>query len=808
MKRKSAGENGATTAAAFWVADGGVAVSSETAACGPQYAEERQYLDFYLGVQLVDGGLQTTDKFLSHYAVTADELNCNFERSDAVNKCLWQNAPSDGQLDTVDFHMFRKSDAKIFPVQLRPGPIHPPLGNNMILAGDTTAEEQSAVYYSAPIACQKGVGKLTFIYWVYNDAKIEVLLIKPMSKDGPKDIQVVGRPEINCNYFRPQNEKCAVIIPPMEEPFQIGIRAFDLQDALVGSLVIIDEIRYEAELCKKHPDFGPAFASKTLVARPGTAPIITASDLDCSHINTSCRWGNGEEEHIKWERGNEKIDPEKWAEVIGQEQRPTGPFVFLFADKNSPKPFSIFKSDPIPCMAYGGRLIFKYWLKPKTRIQLCSTTLEFLPLSCAFLNEKEAPGPVAIEIDGPVNEPFMFTFEVVSFDETEGGFAAIDELKFEATLCHETTIAPTTLNPWDFGAEFKTGPLPLRDAAVQLETAKDLGCNFEAPCLWMNSNKTPDNVQWKMGGGQLEPNLIYGLTGSNDVPNDAFAVAQFPGEFATATMTTEDIPCLNGPGEVSFRYWATNNVSVQACASFVNNETDIECTNFNASDFSAGVGMLHLPEAIDSPFRLRILASGSEKGTALLDDIRVIGDICSTVTPPPIADACDVLPCNFENEDFCSYKAAKMNESQAIFSVRNSNFGVKTVPNNQRARTRTMFAWVTLDKNSTMAVLESEDFIVHGPALLRFGYRRGTFGSQLFACRNTFDPESLNSCDLLAGPKLAIDEFRGTAQAQFELSPEDSKLFIVAQHEKHQFGKAAFAIDNIRLTDIEGEDIC
>lgn len=107
-----------------------------------------------------------------------------------------------------------------------------------------------------------------------------------------------------------------------------------------------------------------------------------------------------------------------------------------------------------------------------------------------------------------------------------------------------------------------------------------------------------------------------------------------------------------------------------------------------------------------------------------------------------------------------------------------------------------------------MAVLESSEFIVPEPMILRFSYRRGTFGSQLFGCRNTFDPESLTSCDLLAGPKLAIDEFRGTAKAQFELTPEDTKLYLVAQHEKHQFGKAAFAIDDIRLTDLEGEDIC
>lgn len=79
-----------------------------------------------------------------------------------------------------------------------------------------------------------------------------------------------------------------------------------------------------------------------------------------------------------------------------------------------------------------------------------------------------------------------------------------------------------------------------------------------------------------------------------------------------------------------------------------------------------GVGMLRLPDGISSPFRLRIQAFGSEKGASLLDDIKVIGDICSTVTPPPVKDACDVLPCNFEGNTIAKERCANRNASNVV----------------------------------------------------------------------------------------------------------------------------------------------
>lgn len=54
---------------------------------------------------------------------------------------------------------------------------------------------------------------------------------------------------MNCNILRPRNDICRVVIPEMNEPFRIGIRAFRLQDESVGSFAMISDIEYHADVC-------------------------------------------------------------------------------------------------------------------------------------------------------------------------------------------------------------------------------------------------------------------------------------------------------------------------------------------------------------------------------------------------------------------------------------------------------------------------------------------------------------------------------------------------------------------------------
>lgn len=82
---------------------------------------------------------------------------------------------------------------------------------------------------------------------MYNQAKIEVIVVKAMNRR--KHIQTILRPQMNCHFYRPAQDKCHVIIPDITEPFRIAIRAFNLKDTVVGSMAMINNITYKGELC-------------------------------------------------------------------------------------------------------------------------------------------------------------------------------------------------------------------------------------------------------------------------------------------------------------------------------------------------------------------------------------------------------------------------------------------------------------------------------------------------------------------------------------------------------------------------------
>jgi len=118
-------------------------------------------------------------------------------------------------------------------------------------------------------------------------------------------------------------------------------------------------------------------------------------------------------------------------------------------------------------------------------------------------------------------------------------------------------------------------------------------------------------------------------------------------------------------------------------------------------------------------------------------------------------------------------------------------------------------ASATIAQTAHAAILESSTFDLTDPVQLQFAYRRATFGSLLYACRNSLFELDLVKCQLLAGPKLTIDELRGSAEATLSIDTDVHKIFIVAFHDKQpQFGTAVFTLDEIRLVDVRGKAIC
>uniref|UniRef100_A0A1I7VHE2 MAM domain-containing protein n=1 Tax=Loa loa TaxID=7209 RepID=A0A1I7VHE2_LOALO len=400
------------------------------------------------------------------------------------------NAPDDDLLDTSDFYLFVKTNSKLFPPQIQPGPSDPTKGTKFILAGNTTTKSQCAVLISAPIACQRAPGSLQFKYWLYNEAKIEVLILKLSTRRNR--LRIILRPHTECYFIRAFNDRCKVEIPEITEPFRIGIRAHGLKDSALGSLVMITDIEYKAEICLE-PKLSKIFGAQTIPPSFVTSYPITAAELSCIDYNTTCRWSNSLSSLAEWKIGWNR---QRWKEIFETESKPTGSFFYQYVDSITQKPYSLLQSELVPCTSTVTTFTFRYWLQAGTQVQVCTVTASNVIISCVYLNEIAMPGPISIDIDVPTEEPFRFVFELINFDHSTFGLVVIDDMQFIGLLCHEITIPPTTtIDPLQIKQLFALQPYP----NLLIDSIPTLNCDF-------NRNTCP---QWENDGHWLLGTIPY-----------------------------------------------------------------------------------------------------------------------------------------------------------------------------------------------------------------------------------------------------------------------------------------------------------
>ncbi|MCP9265505.1 hypothetical protein DINM_020825 [Dirofilaria immitis] len=426
--------------------------------CASRYHEELQYLDFYLGIQPENqGNLPVSDTVMKQYLSNPSKLNCQFSEP-----CSWMNAPTDNLLDTSDFYLFVKKNIKLFPPQIQPGLPDPFKGTRFVLAGNTTMKSQSAVLISAPIACQRTPGLITFKYWLYNEAKIEVLILKPATRWNR--LRVILRPITECHFFRAFNDHCQVEIPEIIEPFRIGIRVYGLKNSALGSFGMITDIEYNAEICLE-PKLSTVFGTRTVPSLSRSSYPISASELSCADYNSTCRWSNSLSSLSEWKIGWNR---RKWIEIFGKESKPTGSFFYQYVD-------SVNKNRIHYCDQNLFHVRVRYWLQSGTQVQACTVTASNIIISCVYLSEIGMPGPISIDIDAPTDEPFRFVFEMINFDLSTFGLVVIDDLQFTGLLCHEVTTPPsTTINPLQIKKLFSLQPYP----HLIVDRIPTLNCDF------------------------------------------------------------------------------------------------------------------------------------------------------------------------------------------------------------------------------------------------------------------------------------------------------------------------------------------
>ncbi|PIO65118.1 hypothetical protein TELCIR_13227 [Teladorsagia circumcincta] len=635
---------------AFHTVIGLLAVISVVNACHPQFERELRYLDLYLGVRPDNNGdIPTKDiSQFSSYVTSAEALNCDLE-----SECLWQNAPSDGLLDTSDFWYFKKTDDKILPVQIQPGRADIAQGSHLLLAGNTSTTADSASLVSAPIACQRKPGNLTFQLTLF-------------------------RPKINCHILRPGNDVCVVNIPPVNEPFRLAIRAFNLKDNVVGSMVIIKNITYSAMICGESP-FPSIFGSKPLLPK-SPKPIEKLSDLDCDHPQKKCRWSNAVSTVSEWRIGR---NIERWHELMElsalDKSHPTSSFLFLAVDALSPRRYATLRSELIPCTQATTTLSMKYWLKAGTQVEICAVDTEGVMLSCAYLNEEDSPGPIEIDVD-PYDRPFRFTLEMIAFDEASIGLVAVSDMHLKGLLCSEepppivTTIDPPTIVSL-FGLQQGPGP--------NIPYALDLNCDFS----------TDYCSQWVNDDGVV----AYGVAPKNSlkfpVPSEIKGnVATFLLEGAkVSVLRSREVPC------------ATNAV---VTVTYMSYGTGMSSDNVYLKWFSDH-------DQLYQPRMFSIEAASRKNAIVVINRIDVSGDVCTLKTVEQLV--CDKLLCTF-SDDLCKYDSPLEKEGD-----------VPLVPSPTGAT-------ALIGVGSHRAILRSVRFDLPSPVLLNITITQATYGSRVLLC--------------------------------------------------------------------------
>ncbi|CAJ0932862.1 unnamed protein product, partial [Mesorhabditis belari] len=547
-----------------------------------------QYLDLYLGIRPENQGeiLKKTPPEFAEYVKEDRQLDCDFQR-----ECLWKNADSDGLLDTSEFWLFKKNDEKVFPVQVQPGNANLQIGTRFMIAGNTTKLAQSAVLLSAPLACHHGMANITFNYWLYNLGRVEVMAVRPEPRRG--HLMVIERGKADCHFLKESGHVCSALIPAVKQPYRLAIRAFNLRDNTVGSMVLINNITVKADLCNESP-FPLLFNSVPLKPRPRAHPSALK---DASRSTT----------------------------------KPTKSFLFMAVDPLTPKPYGTLRSQLIPCTSKLATLSFRYWLRAGTQVEVCSVDENDVPLSCAYLSEEDSPGPIQIDIE-PYMKPFRFTIDLIAFDANSMGLVVVDELKFiGGQLCieHPPPI-PTTIDPPTVAHMFGLQPKPLLGAN---EYRLSLECDF-----------TIDHCnQWVNDDGKLQYGAVPQTLEDFPLPkqiNGNVAVLMLKGKDASSIRSRE-VPCAYN-SLITIHYMRSQFGFLRVCALG-------QCMEGKKLN-----GTLQVQISSEKPFEIIIEASSKKNAIIVISSIEVEGDICPLRTVEQIL--CDRIKCDFK-EHTCNYES-------------------------------------------------------------------------------------------------------------------------------------------------------
>ncbi|CAI2350058.1 unnamed protein product [Caenorhabditis sp. 36 PRJEB53466] len=750
----------------------------------PGYEAERDRLREHLGIEWIQNGLAKsgwTDKPIRH----PTDLNCDFSHPE---KCQWKNMPDDNQMDSRDFYLFEKIDYTEFPaLRVGPGPTKIQQGDKMIFVGDKKREEQHAIFYSSPINCQNSTGNLTFTYWVYNSARVEVLLLEDDGRGGYKmifDDPSEEKPYVDCGTIQ-LNTECHAEIPPRDRPFRIGIRAYEIANT-DGSFVMIDNILYSASLCKVGIDLGDNFRSSPLETGASGKHVESAAELKCDNFDAKCRWRSGGDAMVMWRRSASILPNELLLNATGTTVGPRGGYAMLYVEQGTQKKsLDILRSDPITCQSLTeNEFTFRFWEFGQIELEACAVDLTLKDIECIPIPRGSSPANVKLTFR-KATKNFMITIRVSSFNADFDNMVIVDDVSYRATLCTDA------LSVFDIGDSFVSTPMLSLLLNRNVHTAQDLSCDFSkraSACLWGMLNQEDDATEiasntWAVGHGPLNDEKLYSLTGISEPPEGEFGVARFE-TGGTAILLSEVVRCALDNVHVQFRLWTTGSAKIKVCLVEESSPSLLDC-----QDATSGDVVVDLPR-IRRPFRVAFSAEAEDQGMVLIDDIVVTGQICpptaakqfSSKTFRPTADipdpnVCRLLSCDFHLGHACLYESSQVSNS-AMHGVAN----------------RKLSAFLTRSKR--VFILESPQFRLNTVARLHFDYKL-LGDANLFICNDSGTKE-LESCFKVEGRE---------GNDYIELLASDTKVYIISR--LSESGKSgALEISKIVFTDTSDQAIC
>ncbi|PAV77879.1 hypothetical protein WR25_16529 [Diploscapter pachys] len=403
-----------------------------------------------------------------------------------------------------------------------------------------------------------------------------------------------------------------------------------------------------------------------------------------------------------------------------------------------------------------------FWKSSNLDVQACAIdATSGADIECQTVYSMASPSPVGVSFH-KASRNFMLAIRVIkNLDTNSDSVVIVDSINYSATLCTDA------LSAFDLGQDFVSTPMLSILLNRNIRRAEDLNCDFSrrgVSCLWgwMTSGEYEDNeiaeTKWTVGHGPLNDNKFRSLTGSTVLPDGEFALARLE-TGGSSLLFSEMVRCVLTVMTVEFDLWLTGSAGLQVCLLEASTPVLFDC-----QPLQTGHIIVDLP-ALNRPFRIALRATAEDQGLAIVDNIKVKGNVCPTSARqyssksfhPPAADqpdpnVCRLLACDFKQKGHpCLYESAK-------------------VPNGDVYRASQYGLSVQLNREKKVAILESSPFHLNTICRLHFNYQLEG-DALLFVC-NDSGAKELENC-------FKVDGRQG--DDYIELLPSDTKLYMIAR---------------------------